>query len=125
MGSKPRQIKIAGIRIRVEMSDQKSVKRKESVKLFVGNLAEGTTGKELQALFETLEVKVIEADVIPIKNFGFVHVDGKTGTEKLDDIISELNDYNLNGSLIRVQKSTSGVRRKPGMDSGDDCYRYV
>ena len=97
---------------------EKKVSRKASIKLFVGNLAEGTTKEELRALFETYTT-VLEADVV--KNFGFVHIDADDG-KKLNEIFRELNDYNLNGSQIRVQQSTSNVRQRPGMQ-GDQCYR--
>jgi RNA-binding protein 4 len=64
---------------------------------------------------------VIEADVI--KNFGFVHIDADAGRNKVNEILKELNGYELNGNQIRVQLSTSGVRQKPGM-GGDQCFRY-
>lgn len=63
---------------------------------------------------------VLEADVI--KNYGFVHIDANAGRQKVNEIIRELNGYNLNGNSIRVQMSTSGVRQRPGM-GGDQCYR--
>ena len=52
----------------------------------------------------------------------FVHIDADAGKNKVNEILRELNGYNLNGSQIRVQQSTSGVRQKPGM-GGDQCYR--
>ena len=52
----------------------------------------------------------------------FVHIDADAGKNKINEILRELNGYNLNGSQIRVQQSTSGVRQKPGM-GGDQCYR--
>ena len=63
----------------------------------------------------------MESDII--KNFGFVHIDADAGRGKIDEILRELNGYDLNGSQIRVQKSTSGVRKAPGMGQGDQCYR--
>ena len=54
--------------------------------------------------------------------FRFVHIDADAGKNKVNEILRELNGYNLNGSQIRVQQSTSGVRQKPGM-GGDQCYR--
>lgn len=109
---------IKGTNIRVELSDRQQP-RKSSIKLFVGNLSEGTTKEELRELFE-MHTIVLEADVV--KNFGFVHIDAEDGKNKLQHIIRELNDYNLNGNLIRVQQSTSTVRQRPGMQ-GDLCYR--
>ncbi len=93
--------------------------RRPSQKLFVGNIKEGTTNQELREAFERF-CPVLEADVI--KNFGFVHIDAEEGRAKIEEIIRELNGFNLNGSQIRVQLSTSGVRQKPGM-AGDQCYR--
>ena len=43
----------------------------------------------------------MEADVI--KNYGFVHIDAEAGRAKINEIVKELNGYNLNGSNIRVQ----------------------
>ena len=57
-----------------------------------------------------------------IKVYIFVHIDADAGKNKVNEILRELNGYNLNGSQIRVQTSTSGVRQKPGM-GGDQCYR--
>jgi len=108
---------IKGRPIKVEKSESKGP-RKPSQKLFIGNIAEGTTNEELKAVFERF-AGVLEADVI--KNYGFVHIDADAGRQKINEIIRELNGYNLNGSNIRVQMSTSGVRQKPGM-SGDQCY---
>ena len=109
---------IKGRNIKVEKSESRGP-RKPSTKLFVGNLSEGTTPAALKDLFSRY-APVIEADII--KNFGFVHIDADAGRGKIDEILRELNGYDLNGSQIRVQKSTSGVRQKPGM-SGDQCYR--
>lgn len=104
--------------MRVELSDRQQP-RKASIKLFVGNLSDGTTKEELRELFEK-HTDVLEADVV--KNFGFVHIDAEEGKNKVQLIIRELNEYNLNGNLIRVQQSTSTVRQRPGMQ-GDLCYR--
>merc|ERR1712088_863327 len=109
---------VKGRPIKVEKSESKGP-RKPSQKLFIGNIAEGTTNEELKSCFEGF-AGVLEADVI--KNFGFVHIDANAGRQKVNEIIRELNGYNLNGSQIRVQQSTSGVRQKPGM-GGDQCYR--
>ena len=109
---------VKGRPIKVEKSESKGP-RKPSQKLFIGNIAEGTTNEELKGVFERF-AEVLEADVI--KNYGFVHIDANAGRQKVNEIIRELNGFNLNGSNIRVQMSTSGVRQKPGM-GGDQCYR--
>lgn len=109
---------IKGIQIRVEMSGRQN-QRGPSMKLFVGNLAEDTTAQDLRELFEKY-TRVLEADVI--RNYGFIHIDPEDGKDKLEIILRELNDYNLNGNEIRVQQSTSTVRQRPGMQ-GDQCYR--
>jgi len=108
---------VKGRAIKVEKSESKGP-RKPSQKLFIGNIAEGTTNDQLKSVFERF-ANVIEADVI--KNYGFVHIDANAGRQKVNELIRELNGYNLNGSNIRVQMSTSGVRQKPGM-GGDQCY---
>ena len=59
----------------------------------------------LQDLFNRF-APVIESDII--KNFGFVPIDADAGRGKIDEILRELNGYDLNGNQIRVQKSTSG-----------------
>jgi len=112
---------IAGRKMKVEKSESKGP-RKPSQKLFVGNVADGTTNQQLRELFETYS-SVIEADVIQDKNYGFVHISADVGRGKVNQIIRELNGFELNGNRIRVQLSTSGVRQKPGMGGGDQCYR--
>merc|ERR1719259_609336 len=109
---------VKGRTLKVEKSESRGP-RKPSQKMFVGNLAEGTTNAELKELFSRF-APVMEADVI--RNYGFVHIDADAGKGKINEILRELNGYNLNGSQIRVQQSTSGVRQKPGM-GGDQCYR--
>ena len=59
---------------------------------------------------------VIEADVI--KNFGFVHIDADVQRNKVNEILRELNGYNLKGNQIRVQLSTSGGRGGGDRDGG-------
>lgn len=112
---------IAGRKMKVEKSESKGP-RKPSQKLFVGNVADGTTNQQLRELFETYS-SVIEADVIQDKNYGFVHISADVGRGKVNQITRELNGFELNGNRIRVQLSTSGVRQKPGMGGGDQCYR--
>jgi len=110
---------VKGRPIKVEKSESKGP-RKPSQKLFIGNVAEGTTNEELKGVFEQF-AEVLEADVI--KNYGFVHIDANAGRQKVNEIIRELNGYSLNGSNIRVQMSTSGGRKPGGMGGGDQGYR--
>jgi len=110
-----------GRKMKVELSDNKGQGRKNTQKLFVGNIADGTTDAELRALFERYG-RVVEADVMTDKNFGFVHVDAGMGRGKINDILRELHGAELNGNKLRVQLSTSGVRQEPGM-GGDECFR--
>ncbi len=97
---------VKGRPLKVEKSESRGP-RKPSQKLFIGNIAEGTTNDELKEIFERY-ADVIEADVI--KNYGFVHIDANAGRQKVNELIRELNGYSLNGSNIRVQLSTSGKR---------------
>ncbi len=68
---------VKGRPIKVEKSESKGP-RKPSQKLFIGNIAEGTTNEQLKQVFERF-AGVIEADVI--KNYGFVHIDANAGKE--------------------------------------------
>jgi len=111
-----------GRKMKVELSEHKGGRQKNTQKLFVGNIADGTTSQELRSLFETYG-EVMEADVINDKNYGFVHVDAGMGRGKIQKIISELNGYDLNGNKLRVQLSTSGVRQQAGMGGESECFR--
>ena len=119
-------VSVRGRNLRVERSQCQEGRRprkrhrQPTQKIFVGNLSEGVTSDDLRRLFEPY-CEVVEADVI--KNFGFVHVEGESGKAKVSHMIRELNGRNVNGTQIRVQPSTSGVRHKPGMGGGDQCYR--
>ena len=113
---------VKGRRMKVEMStgvgrdDRRS---QTTQKLFVGNVADGTTDQQLRALFEP-HITVVEADVIENKNFGFVHVDlgvsasSRDGRNKLDEVFNLVGDAELNGNRLRIQKSEGGR----GGDSG-------
>merc|ERR1719422_2003424 len=96
-----------GRKMKVELSDNKGQSRRNTQKLFVGNIADGTTDDELRALFERYG-RVVEADVMTDKNFGFVHVDASMGRGKINEILRELHGAELNGNKLRVQLSTSG-----------------
>ncbi|CAD5225041.1 unnamed protein product [Bursaphelenchus okinawaensis] len=84
------------------------------VKLFVGNLAEGIDSSRLRNLFLQY-VQVQECDVL--KNFAFVHV---VTEEDAELVINKLEKYNLDGREIHIERSTSRLRKEPGM--GDKCY---
>jgi len=106
-----------GRKMKVELSESKGGRQKNSQKLFVGNIADGTTSQELRSLFETYG-EVLEADVISDKNYGFVHVNAGMGRSKIQKVITDLNGYELNGHKLRVQMSTSGVRQQAGGRGG-------
>eukprot|EP00095_Tigriopus_kingsejongensis_P009669 maker-scaffold84_size396325-snap-gene-0.15 protein:Tk09669 transcript:maker-scaffold84_size396325-snap-gene-0.15-mRNA-1 annotation:"rna-binding protein lark isoform x9" len=110
---------VKGRFIRVEKSESRGP-RNPSHKIFVGNVKEGTPNAEIRALFEPM-AQVIEADVI--KNYAFVHLDAVMPTDKVMDIIRQLDGQELHGNNLRVQMSVSDVRTKPGMDSQECCYR--
>jgi len=112
---------VKGRPMKVEKSESKGPK-KPSQKMFIGNVANGTTSEELKALFETY-AEVIEADAISGKNYGFVHIDSTVGRQKINQIVKDLDGYELNGNKLRVQLSTSGLRTKPGM-AGEACFSF-
>jgi len=113
----------SGRKMKVEASDNKGQSRRNTQKLFVGNISDGTTDAELRTLFERFG-RVVEADVMTDKNFGFVHVDAGIGRGKMNDLLRELHGAELNGNKLRVQLSTSGVRQEAGMGGGDECFKY-
>ena len=122
---------VGGRRMRVERSTggaDREDKRSKTTKLFVGNVAMGTSQEELRALFEP-HCAVIEADVIDGKNFGFVHVDvgpnptSPGGKQKLQEILERLDGADVRGNRVRVQSSTSAVRKSAGMGGETSCYR--
>ena len=84
---------IKGRNMKVEFSSSTGSGRKNTQKLFVGNIADGTTDQvrrrksvifslsfpqELRSLFEPYGT-VTECDVMADKNFGFVHIDASIG----------------------------------------------
>lgn len=84
-----------------------------TTKLFVGNLPPDITSDELREYFEKYG-SVTECDVVN-EDFGFVHF----GTpEEADAAVDGLNQTDILGSRIRVQKSTSS-RREKGSGGGD------
>merc|ERR1719412_2057440 len=92
--------------MKVEKSESKGPK-KPTQKLFIGNVADGTTDQQLRELFEPYG-EVVEADVMTNKNFGFVHIDSSIGRSEINRILKEMNGHELNGNAIRVQLSTGG-----------------
>uniref|UniRef100_A0AC34PY99 RRM domain-containing protein n=1 Tax=Panagrolaimus sp. JU765 TaxID=591449 RepID=A0AC34PY99_9BILA len=84
------------------------------VKLFVGNLAETVDSHRLKNLFIQF-VAVQECDVL--KNFAFVHV---ATEEDADIVIKNLDKTMLEGREIHIERSTSRLRKEPGM--GDKCF---
>ncbi|KAI6238224.1 putative 2-oxoglutarate dehydrogenase E1 component DHKTD1-like protein, mitochondrial [Aphelenchoides fujianensis] len=84
------------------------------VKLFVGNLAEGIDSHRLRNLFLQY-VQVQECDVL--KNFAFVHV---ISDDDAQIVIDKLDKYNLEGREIHIERSTSRLRKEPGMS--DKCF---
>ena len=121
---------VGGRKMKVELSTGvgKEERRSKTTKLFVGNVAQGTSQEELRALFEP-HCPVIEADVIEGKNFGFVHVDlgprpaSPEGRQKLQEILERLNGADVRGNKVRIQSSTSGVRKSAGMGGESSCFR--
>ncbi|XP_076318741.1 uncharacterized protein LOC143229819 isoform X2 [Tachypleus tridentatus] len=77
-------------------------------KIFVGRLPDNCDSSELQLLFEKYG-NVTECDVI--KKYGFVHM---SSPEEAETAIKELNNYNLRGSNISVEPSTSKLHLEPG-----------
>ena len=85
------------------------------VKLFVGGLPEGVDSIRLRQLFSQF-VLVNECDVI--KDYAFVHV---ADEEAARIAIEKLDGYILENKAINIRRSTSKLRREPGMDKR--CYR--
>ena len=110
---------VKGRKMKVEISTglgREDRRSKTTQKLFIGNVADGTTDQELRDLFEP-HCPVVEADVIDGKNFGFVHVDlapdnpmSHAGREKVEELIGRVHDTELNGNKLRVQASDGGGR---------------
>uniref|UniRef100_A0A0N4ZSZ6 RRM domain-containing protein n=1 Tax=Parastrongyloides trichosuri TaxID=131310 RepID=A0A0N4ZSZ6_PARTI len=84
------------------------------VKLFVGNLSDKVDSHRLRNLFLEF-VNVQECDVL--KNFAFVHVSNEEDAQK---VIDRFNNYNLEGKNISIERSTSKLRKDPGMS--DKCF---
>ncbi|XP_037538213.1 RNA-binding protein 4.1 [Nematolebias whitei] len=74
------------------------------VKIFIGNLANDTTIKELRALFEKYGT-VNDCDIL--KNFGFVHMSSMADAE---EAIKNLHQTELNGWAMNVELSKGKPR---------------
>uniref|UniRef100_A0AC35TR80 RRM domain-containing protein n=1 Tax=Rhabditophanes sp. KR3021 TaxID=114890 RepID=A0AC35TR80_9BILA len=85
------------------------------VKLFVGNLSEKVDSHRLRNLFLEHDVNVQECDVL--KNYAFVHVSNEEDAERL---IQKFNNYTLEGRQLSIERSTSKLRKDPGMS--DKCF---
>merc|ERR1711936_1276687 len=93
---------VKGRPIKVEKSESKGP-RKPSQKLFIGNIAEGTTNEELKSVFERF-AGVLEADVI--KNYGFVHIDANAGRQKVNEKAwAEINVIGADAKVIGVRSA--------------------
>jgi len=90
------------------------------VKIFVGNVSEGTTNEELRAVFESFG-EITECDVL--NKFGFVHM---AYEEEANAAIEALQGYLLNGLNINVELSTGqkgGLRGRGGFRGGRGSFR--
>jgi len=95
-------------------------------KVFVGRIAEGTSGEDIKALFRKFGT-VTECDVL--SNFGFVHMETE---DEAKAAIAALDGYNVNGSHIHVELSTANTqgRKKRNFDNfrgngrGGNSSRY-
>ncbi|TRY66679.1 hypothetical protein DNTS_008008 [Danionella cerebrum] len=88
------------------------------VKIFVGNLSQSTTPEELRSLFSQYG-KVKDCDIL--KNFAFVHLEGK---EEAEEAIRKLHKYELNGMAMNVEMSKGKTRPSTKLHVGNistDC----
>ncbi|CAL4235696.1 unnamed protein product [Meganyctiphanes norvegica] len=104
-----------GREISVEASKSRGGNKR--TKIFIGNLHKDTTAEEIRELFEA-HGKVNEADVLG--NYSFVHMDSEDDARRA---IESLDGTELHGLRLRVQESTSRVRKSAGMGDTDSCYR--
>jgi len=92
-------------------------------KIFVGNVADGTSNDQLRQIFSD-HIEVVEADVMEGKNFGFVHIDLGTsaqsnlGRQKVKQILDLLHGVELNGNKLRIQTSDGGRKQGQMGDRG-------
>ena len=83
-------------------------------KVYVGNLSPNCDVNVLSSLFKKCG-KIVECDII--RNFAFIHfADGKEAKLAVD----MFNNLKWNGLKLKVELSSTKLRRKPGM--GRVCY---
>ncbi|XP_048381114.1 RNA-binding protein 4 [Stegostoma tigrinum] len=85
---------------------------RNATKLYVGNVAEAATTRELQGLFER-HGRVVECDIV--KNYAFVHMEKE---RQALDAIRALSGTELAGQRIYVQLSKSNPVRGPAAAAG-------
>ncbi|XP_064621876.1 RNA-binding protein lark-like isoform X2 [Lineus longissimus] len=86
-------------------------------KVFVGQLPETMRKSDMEDLFRKFG-EVVECDVV--KDFGFVHYEQECDAKTA---VAALNDTDFQGSMLKVEISTSKVRQRPGMGGSAVCYR--
>ncbi|CAL4059349.1 unnamed protein product, partial [Meganyctiphanes norvegica] len=93
----------------VELSKLVRKGSNQKTKIFVGNIHKNTKIEELRELFEIYGT-VVEADIQDTKypNYAFVHMEIES---EACLAIRGLDGYEFHGLLLRVQESTSTVRK--------------
>ena len=99
-----------------------SIKERNRMKLYVGNITYNTDENTLRELFsqcgEVKEVKVItDRDTGRSKGFAFVEMENKEAGEKA---ISELNEKEVDGRALKVNEARPMEKRRSygGFDRG-------
>jgi len=87
-------------------------------KLYIGNVPPTVSSTELKELFEKYG-KVLECDIV--KDYAFVHMEDAS---KAKASIAALNDFNLKGSRIRVEISTTQLRNSGRSSRRGESPRY-
>ncbi|CAF1211305.1 unnamed protein product [Rotaria magnacalcarata] len=87
-------------------------------KLYIGNVPPTVSSTELKELFEKYG-KVLECDIV--KDYAFVHMEDAS---KAKASIAALNDFNLKGSRIRVEVSTTQLRNSSRPSRREESSRY-
>ncbi|CAH1407230.1 unnamed protein product [Nezara viridula] len=107
---------VNGQPMKVEAATSRKGPNTPTTKMFVGNLADGVKAAQVRALFSKYGT-VVECDIV--RNYGFVHI----ASADVNNVIKELDGYELEGQAMKVQVSTSRVRQRPGMGDPEQCYR--
>ncbi|XP_043538673.1 RNA-binding protein 4-like [Chiloscyllium plagiosum] len=100
---------VRGSPLTVELA---TARLRNATKLYVGNVAEAASTRELQALFER-HGRVVECDIV--KNYAFVHMEKE---RQALDAIRALSGTELAGQRIYVQLSKSNPARGPAAAPG-------